>query len=595
MVAVSQDDTLKSRWLALQAINNYTAVVLVAFGIVYACSLSFAYVEGDDAMSIAFHALGRDTSLQPPYSPYHGMMDVALSVLPASEPVLRITAMAVTSLAATSMVILILSLVFDWLKEVSEARKKIAALVILLASPEFFYFGLLYMPSLVAMCLILGAHLLVRHVVKTGRLSDLGTTRSKLIFALSLILYGLGVACRWDIGSYGLVIVTDIVLGNETQIKSLRIERGRFTFGLIWGAFALASAFAAIAASGYGANDFLSVLNMTQGDVSTGIPTSSLVGALQTLLTPAFLLLGVVGFISIARKRMRLAVIVISGIILILPFLSNQEPKLLIPGIPSMVVCVVEGFSVIWFSTLPNRFRLVTRVIICLLLIGPWLVGIRVDSPDTSWGPGYEVREYSHITRRDAERSIASDYVEQRTVSAKRIALTMGGGFAIPTAEGPRPLGGHAAVLLGGGWRALINELDEERRKTIQQALSMHMPILQDDGNAYIVVHLLQMGFTTQDPKGGKSSPAGFIARQFYNNHDEHVTIIPLQIRPSLFDINQIDKLAATIEGENVILYSGYSSTLRKLFQVAPDAVQSLGPFSAILNISQLRKAVGHS
>jgi len=47
------------------------------------------YIEGDDATSIAYHALGRIESLQPHYAGYQGMMDKVLILLPANEALLR--------------------------------------------------------------------------------------------------------------------------------------------------------------------------------------------------------------------------------------------------------------------------------------------------------------------------------------------------------------------------------------------------------------------------------------------------------------------------------------------------------------------------
>ena len=89
-------------------------VVLVAFGAVYSASLTFVYVEGDDAVSIAYHVLGRDSSIQPPYSPYHSLMDSFLSLLPPREPLLRRCAIGVTSAAAPIFVILMLTLFLQW-------------------------------------------------------------------------------------------------------------------------------------------------------------------------------------------------------------------------------------------------------------------------------------------------------------------------------------------------------------------------------------------------------------------------------------------------------------------------------------------------
>src|SRR5947209_6585769 len=92
--------------------NAWAILVGIFFILVYKISLSFQYTEGDDAMNVVYHALGRRPSSQPPYSPYHGMMDVLLGVLPADEPVLRVATIVLTASAAPAMVLLMLELAF---------------------------------------------------------------------------------------------------------------------------------------------------------------------------------------------------------------------------------------------------------------------------------------------------------------------------------------------------------------------------------------------------------------------------------------------------------------------------------------------------
>ena len=86
-------------------------VVIGCFALVYLVSLSFAYVEGDDASSIAYHLYGRDSSVQPPLQPLsfddgHGFR----LCLPVNEPLLRTVAVGLTSLAAIGIVLFMLAI-----------------------------------------------------------------------------------------------------------------------------------------------------------------------------------------------------------------------------------------------------------------------------------------------------------------------------------------------------------------------------------------------------------------------------------------------------------------------------------------------------
>ena len=108
-------------------IPPWTIFVVAAFALVYALNQTFVYVEGDDATSIAFHALGRSADLQPPYASYNGMMDFLLGLLPASEPVVRVTAISLTMLGGVLMTVFALQLAFAWLGQTPSEEEKLLA------------------------------------------------------------------------------------------------------------------------------------------------------------------------------------------------------------------------------------------------------------------------------------------------------------------------------------------------------------------------------------------------------------------------------------------------------------------------------------
>src|SRR5262245_53212200 len=74
--------------------------VVLCFGLVYSTSLTFVYVTGGDAASIAYHLLGRNATIQPPYSVYQSFMDFILGLLPPNEAVLRMAAISMTAFSA---------------------------------------------------------------------------------------------------------------------------------------------------------------------------------------------------------------------------------------------------------------------------------------------------------------------------------------------------------------------------------------------------------------------------------------------------------------------------------------------------------------
>lgn len=564
-------------------------ISLLGFLVVYACSLSFVYVEGDDASTIAFHVLGRNADVQPPYSPYHGMIDKLLAGFPPNESLLRILALGLSSLATIGFVIVMLSLIFDLLA-VDKRLKGLAAFVVLLACPEFFYLGMIYMPSLIAMLFVLASHLLVRRAMQISQ--DLTANRTRYgFYALSLLLFGLGSTFRWDVALYGFVIVTDLALGNGVRYR--RSATKRIVFATAWGTMAIVSSLTMIRFSGYGFMDFAREVLSMQGLVAsrTSVSWFTTLGGFQPVFTPAAVVLGTAGFISLIRLQPRLGIVAAVGILPVLPMMLGGVPKMIIPAVPGIMLCVVKGLEIIFFSTLRFRAAMVLKWATALILLGPWIFGIRVYSSDTSWGPGFEVASPATSSKAKNATAIVKGRVDERGISIASFSPTIGGGFAIPTPEGPRPLGGHAAVLLGGGWRRLVREVEQERHNLVQQAILQQRPIVQDNRNALILIALTQMGFTTKDSKV-RTVAFGIGERRFFNSAGQELRIIYFNGMDSLREPIQLQQLLGTIGSDSFAFYSSYSSRTKKLKELAPSAVQVLGPFSAMVNASEMQRVI---
>jgi hypothetical protein len=547
-------------------------------------SLTFVYVEGDDAASVAYHLLGRDRDLQPPFAPYHGMMDLALSILPAQEATLRIASLFTTSLATIGMTILLLALVFDWIGELSASQKWLLAATLMAASPELLYLGLVYSPTSVAMCFVIGAHLVSRRASRATGLPDIANSGGRMSVLASLLLFGLGVACRWSVVAYGAVIVTDLLIGGgKHHSRTTQPVWQRTVFCVLWGGLALLSSLLAIAASGYGPKDIMGVsgdvnyyLQETGSQVTSGLWMVLEMGAnLLSLVTPAFLAVGVVGFLVLLRRRNPLVVVVLVGLAGVIPWMPCGVPKLLMTAVPAMVLCVVLGSLALWFEIKQIRLRLAVRLAISLLLLGPWLIGIRIAKEGSAWGPGFEIRPY--------------DRNEPEGVS---VTATLGPGAAYETFEGPRPMFGHAFVLLGGDWTELVSGLAEDRHRVVEQAISMKVPVLMAKWSpSYVVNELAAMGFTTSDPQDcALSTNDRFTERHFTREDGQEVILLYREIKGegTISDMREV----ASLDAETLILH-GYPRVVRHLYELVPEALAKLGPTSAILDLDHLRRGLG--
>ena len=205
--------------------------------------------RGDDAYSIAYHLLRRDAAIQPPYSPYNGMLDVVLSFLPRSEAVLRISAITISSVGASFFAVLTMAIVFSFVPVKSVPRRALLALGSLLAIPELFYLGLVYQPPIIAMCFVMASHLVLRCASKPSL--------SRVL--LSILLFAFGVASRWDVVAYGAVIACDLLIDPRRK-KSLVRPINRFVLCIGWGISALIASFAAIWMTGSTPQDVFGVV-----------------------------------------------------------------------------------------------------------------------------------------------------------------------------------------------------------------------------------------------------------------------------------------------------------------------------------------------
>jgi hypothetical protein len=556
--------------------NRWIGLIVICFAVVYAASLTFGYIEGDDASSMAYHVYGRDSSIQPPYSPYHSMMDRVLGLLPSNETLLRTVGIALTSIAAVALVLFMLAIIFDWLKSTPLAPRWIIALAVLLASPEFFYLGLVYIPGVIAMALVLAAHLILRLGRQDAEPPDWRTNRGRAALIVSAVIFGLGAACRWDITVYGAVIAADLVFGYGSG-RLLDLLRRRWRLSLGWGLLALLSFGAALFISGYSPATAVAEFQKYQsflGERSQQITET--IGSIQPLVTPAFGLFALVGVIVLIRRRSALLIVFAVGLIAVLPWAMRGVPKFILPGVPSMVACAVVGFSTIWTQFKPERWQQIARLGVAALLVAPWLVGVRVLYDDSAFGPGFEVRAY--------DRPLPEGF---------RVSLApLGAGTLFPTSEGPRGLFGHAAVLLGGGWRDATQKSWEDVTTAVDYAIQHDVPLVSTGNISNFVIALWQRGYKTTDPRDPPGFVSGDLVERTFSNADADTVVIFRREIPTT-QIGRLDALPADIE--EIVIF-GYPRTMRKLYLDAPDTLlEKLGTDSALLDLAQLRNIIAQT
>jgi len=563
---------MKSEWVKS---NLWVAIVFLLFWIVYQRAGTLVYIDGDDATSIAYHVMGRDKTLQSPYSPYHGMMDKMLSLLLPQEEMLRTYAFITTRLANIIMLLLILTLIFEWVKEKDTKKSSVwyilTSITVLLAIPELFYLGLVYAPTCVAMCFILFSHLITRRVlISTGAL----TMKAYTLCIIALVAFGFGVAFRWNTIAYGLVIVADLIM-----IKKDTPLPARLKLATTWGSVALVFSFLMIGFSGYGFADFLEkfetilhVINQT-GSLSNqnNSNTQSLAATILTLsplFTPFCAFAVLIGTLKLLYKRSSLLFVVGAGIISALPWFGSGVPKFIITALPAFILLFITGLMTV--TEYVNKQRIKSFYIVgFIILLAPWLVGISITREDTAWGPGFTKKPY--------------DYPETQSTS---LQLINRGGFAFPTPEGIRPLYGHFYVLWSE-WKMMVEQNSAEREAAIQKAIELNIPLVVTSWSPdYYLNYLYSIGYQTTDSNYQQSDNQTFYVRNFYNAQGQSVSIFYLELE-GIEDSELINYLSL-FQRYQEIIFTGYSQTLRSLYFARPDALQKLSTAFMLIDINQL-------
>jgi hypothetical protein len=577
------DSKMESNDTVIKPSGCWMFIVAILFGLVYVRSLAFVFVDGDDATSIAYHLLGRNPNLQPTYASYQGMMDVILGLIPADQVLLKYIPLGITSASAVLMAILLLTLVFEWsgLGYRPAIYYVLVSAAVLLSVPEFFYFGLVFMPTMVAMCLVLVAHLLLRR----GCDPRVGANYRILLVAVSLVAFGFGVSFRWNIGAYAGVVVVDMWVNGLQREKSLS---KRLLLGLGWGVLALVASVVMIKLSGYGiaglVDSFPTIQRMfnqagahsLNSQVGWGEILLHFSLATASELTPAFVLFAVLGFMILVYRRDRVWMVVAVGLLGILPWLRTGGLKYLIVSLPGLVYCYVVGFTSLLDHLNQNRFRLYQYLAIIFLIGIPWVVGVHITRAGSAWGPAFELRPP------DADANPADLQME----------FVFDSGAAFPVPGGFRPLYGHAYVLFGGDWKNLAVSMDMERRAALDSAISLDVPLVVTAWSPdYYLNYLYALGFTTSDAADRPGEDVIFYERRFRNPDGRQLTLLYSEVEgDELLDVVQhLNSLLAT---QSQVVLVGYSSSMRMLYEQNPNALTVLGPTSAILDPALIRPDV---
>lgn len=540
------------------------ALILITFAVIYGFSLTPVYVEGDDARTIVFHALGRQPEIQPQYAVYHSMFDQVLGLLPADEPMLRIFAYAISALAAVLFPWLILLLSDDLLPVPSLSEKLVLTVGLLMISPELFFMGLIINPAILGMSLILIAHLLARKIY-----DDQSWGSRAFWWLFSILLFSIGTGFRWPLLPYGLVVVADMTRITRRAPSSINRNMNGF-LALLWGVSALVGTFVVIfpalkfSTSDQSALDFI-VIWLSQQKITT----LTLI-RIESLITPAFGLALLAGVFWVLGKRRDWSLPILASVLPTLPLALSGTVKFLLPAVPGLAWLALAGMRQVMGWT--GR-RSIAKFGWLVIIVIPWILGFKIVSPDTLWGPGFEMT----IPALDASTTppVFTQSTFGRNLGIHGMSVVLWDGLAFPTSEGPRALGGYAGVLLGGKWRNFVTARDQELSKVLDVAILDDLPILVISARERVFVKLLERSFVLDEQMSSDD--------RFVFTRSNRVVNVYVDGSTYLQDPNT----AFPLNSDRAVIVSDYSSILLDLKRIAGSKFEWVGPFVGVLTHSE--------
>lgn len=553
-------------------------ILIPVFAIIYIFSLTFLYVEGDDAYSVMYHALGRNSAIERRYGPYQAMMDIWLSILPASETIVRIVGISLHAIFGVIFPIVIIKLIRSY--NLIDANRTwpmiLFALLLPFAFPEFIFFGLHYQCSTIALSFVLIAHLMLRNAVFYN-------IRKRLVVTvLAILLFAIGTCVRWDAGFYLVVMVADLILLETDLLKQtgkILLAIGR---NVLIALLCVAGVLMFIKLEGYSLSEIARMVSYSQHgrmDVVAETSWKINIGSSISLFTPFFFVTFLIGTVVALRSRKYLLFFLLALSYWHIWKLYSAEfinPRRIINSIPFLLFISFIGFQYLFTNRIGKKLVLPIIIVICFI---PWLVGVKVYSADTMWGPGFEMK--THATAKKVE--VQDLEVVDDRVQVNSIGLTfLKGGFAVPF-EGPRPVWGYFGVIFGEEWRSLLQYFDDERDNLLSKAIKNKLPVLQQDLTVNAMINLVRDGFTTNDKMSGIEVGKDIRIRRFYKGNDTVTFVYPgYNAHLLLADMEYIKACGQQLQQDSLYMYFYSSSILRNLQNSNPGLIYTYGPCTGL-------------
>lgn len=411
-------------------------------------------IEGDDAATLMFHLGDCDFSKYEPYAVYHVGYDVWLILL--KKIVGSFYLNSTVHIFNILVVVINLFLLIDINKNNKVQDLRYFALLIpflvVLAIPEFVY-----------MSWVIGAPNLALTFVLLA-LKTLFKKPKYYVTKISLLL-SIAITIRFDFMYSILLIPVFQMLDN----KSIYINRKGLTdilkisiITLILAFLFILMALLIVHETNPKITNFNNLLMLIvsvfllkvewvgiAGEKGNGILTAA---GVNTIFTPAFLILSLMGLLLLIRKKNQLSNIWLIWLIVFIALAQVFGWYYTFAGTIKRTLFLLPFFIIPFFVGLNQLFTMnsLNQLFVFVILVAQTLLGIQIKTNTTAYGP---------------DMSMVNFKESQTQPKYKQTFMSIGSGFAFPTEEGVRPLLGFGKSLID--WPNLYHEISQNYKTVL--------------------------------------------------------------------------------------------------------------------------------
>ena len=528
---------------------------IILYIILYIFTLNFNYIEGDDASTVMYHVMGRDSNTQPFYSYYHSMFDLILSLIKSNDEIfLRHISIYISFIFG---LFALLSMAYLSLLKSKENNSTLLFLLLLpFIIPEILFSSLIVNPTLISITLIFLSHIL---------LIKYNYSNQKLLLFLSLIFFGIGVGFRWINGFYLFVLFGDYILNDTRYFKNVfsfeKIKKSFIIFPLY-----IASVIAFIQISGFSIIDIYNTYKFGYSAFeNTDTSYFAMAATSIAFLTPSFIFLFLLGIFYCVRNGYYRNILLL--LISIIPYFFigfYSSYKYMINIVIVLALIMIQGISIsksIYF-----------KMSILILILLTWFFGINLNT-NTAWGPNFEVQVKTN------KLLDLYNYNPDNSVEIQNIKIVFGDGMAVPTPEGPRSLYGFGEVFVDK-WFRFVEINNKERLDAVYYAERNHCKIIQDGNHSFISSKLVELDYQTKHEF--KRFINGKFEREF-NKDKNSIIVNVLKSKNEIFNNELIHNFL--IDEKQVVVYSSYTNIIIKLKSIHKEKFLQKGAYWGVLKI----------